>query len=67
MLSEVKSVLDKITALDRAAEGDSNDAEIDAAQDLKDAALALVRKAAARDVALAEMLDEFDSSNAGQQ
>jgi hypothetical protein len=67
MLSEVKSVLDKIAALDRAAEGDSNDAEIDAAQELKDAALALVRKAAARDIALAEMLDEFDSSNAGQQ
>ncbi len=67
MLSEVKSVLDKIAALDRAAEGDSNDAEIDAAQELKVAALALARKAAARDVALAEMLDEFDSSNAGQQ
>ncbi len=58
-----KWFVDAIAALDAAAEGDSNDAEIDAAQELKEAALALLRKAAARDIAVAELVDEFDQRN----
>ncbi len=61
MFNEAKTVLDSITSLDNAMEGDSNDAEIDAAQELRHTALALVRRAAERDIALAEMLDEFDA------
>lgn len=60
MLEEAQTLLDSIVAHGKAREGDSNDAEIDAAQDLRDAALAFVRKAAERDITLSEMLDAFD-------
>lgn len=60
MFNEAKLVLDKIAALDKAADGDSNDAEIDAALDLREAGLELVRKVAEHDISLAQMLDEFD-------
>lgn len=60
MIDEAKAVLDKISALNKASDEESNDAEIDAAHELKEASLALVRKAAEHDVALAELVDEFD-------
>lgn len=60
MFDEAKVVLEKIAVLVVAVEGDSNDAEIGAAQELRHTALALVRKIAARDIAVAEMLDDFD-------
>ena len=63
MLEEVKVVLDKVTALDNASEGEYDQAVIDAAQELKAAALGLVRKSAARDIAIAELVDGFDRQN----
>jgi len=60
MLDEAKALLESIVAHDKARDGNSNDTEIGAALSLREAALAFVRKTAEQDVALAEMVDEFD-------
>ncbi len=63
MMCEASELLEKIRAFDTAVEGDSWDAELDAAFGMKSAAIAFLRKAAERDVQLADLIDEFDENS----
>jgi hypothetical protein len=63
MMPEASQLLEKITAFDKAADGDSGDVELDAAIGMKSAAIAFLKKVSERDVQLAELIDEFDERN----
>lgn len=60
MHAEVKELLDKIHRFNTAADGDSNGAEHDAAVEMRDAALEVVKKTTTHDVKEGEKLDIKD-------
>lgn len=66
MMCEANKLLEKIAEFDTAVDGDSGDAELNAAFEMKSAAIAFLRKAAERDVQLAELIDEFDEPPIGE-
>lgn len=67
MRFEAGNLLNAITAYNRAHLGDSDDAEIDAAFDMEDAALAFVRALASQDSEIAALLDKFERNEASAQ
>jgi hypothetical protein len=58
MLDEAKSLIKAIKRFDVAKEGDSGDAEYDAALEMEDASKAFLRVASARNIELAELIDQ---------
>jgi hypothetical protein len=64
MRLEAENVLNAIAAYNRAHVGDSDDVEIDAAFNMEDAALALVRVFASQNTEIAELLDNFERNEA---
>jgi hypothetical protein len=60
MYEEVKELLAKIHKFNTAADGDLHDAEHDAAMEMRDAALAMAKKAATHEVEDGEKLDIKD-------
>lgn len=60
MRDEAKILLKAIVALNGAHVGDSDDAEIDAALEIEDAAIALLNRLAEIDPEIAQLLDQFD-------
>ena len=61
MRNEVIAVLDAIRAYNVSHEGDSDDAEIDAAFEMEDAALRLVQRVAMADPEVARELANFEA------
>ena len=57
MLEAAKALIDAIKKYDVAVEGDSGDAEYDAAVEMEDASKAFLRAASARNIELAELID----------
>jgi hypothetical protein len=58
MLDEAKSLIKTIKEFDVVKEGDSGDAEYDAALEMEDASKAFLRAASARNIKLAELIDQ---------
>jgi hypothetical protein len=58
MLHEARELIAAIKKYDIVKDGDSGDAEYDAGCDLRDAAKAFLFTTSARDIALAELIDE---------
>ena len=58
MLDEAKDLIKAIKKFDKAKDGDSGDEEYDAAVEMEDASKAFMRAVAARNVALAELIDQ---------
>ena len=58
MLDEAKCLIKTIKEFDVAKEGDSGDAEYDAALEMEDASKAFLRAASARNIELAELIDQ---------
>jgi hypothetical protein len=65
MRDEAIGLLDAIDAYNLAHEGDSDDAEIDAAFAMEDAALRLVRRVASADPEITKMLLDFEAGAEG--
>jgi hypothetical protein len=63
MMCEASQLLEKIAAFDKAVDGDSGDAELDAAIGMKSAAIAFLQKVSERDVQLAELIGAFDAKD----
>jgi hypothetical protein len=61
MIDEVKQYLEAVVDYEVAVDGDSDDAELEAGNVMRDAGIALVRVIAGRDIAVAELLDAFDN------
>ena len=62
MRREAENLLNAIAAYNRAHVGDSDDAEIDAAFEMEDAALALLRVISSQSAEIADLVDKFDKS-----
>jgi hypothetical protein len=62
MRDEAVGLLDAIDAYNLAHEGDSDDAEVDAAFAMEDAALCLLRRVAAADPDVAKRLVSFEAA-----
>jgi hypothetical protein len=62
MREEALGLLDAIDAYNLAHEGDSDDAEIDAAFAMEDSALCLLRRVAAADPEVAKKLVDFEAA-----
>jgi hypothetical protein len=60
MIAEATELLGSIKKFNTAQTGDSGDAEIDAACEMRDAALAFMLKVSERGVELAELIDNTD-------
>ncbi len=65
MGNEAITLLNRIRAYNLAHEGDSDDAEIDAAFEMEEAALALIREVASADPRVATLLKNFERKAAG--
>jgi hypothetical protein len=58
MLDKAKSLIKAIKEFDVVKEGDSGDAEYDAALEMEEASKAFLRAASARNIELAELIDQ---------
>ena len=58
MLDEAKCLIKAIKEFDVVKEGDSGDAEYDAALEMEEASKAFLRAASARNIELAELIDQ---------
>jgi hypothetical protein len=59
-LKACRELLKTIEVFERAADGDSNDAEHDAANEMKEAAVQLIRSVAGHDTEIAGLLKKAD-------
>jgi hypothetical protein len=55
----LKELLNSIIKFNEAKDGDSEDAELDAAVEMRDAAFSYILASTARDIDLSEMVDEY--------